>query len=168
MKVRLMMEELNHKKTIVLGCGNPLFGDDGFGPAVIERLEIQGGIPETVALLDVGTGIKDFLFDLLLSPVKPERIFIIDTVCLPGHEPGEVFEVEVSSLEEGNSGGGGFHQFPSLRQLKDWGSLPGVELRLVAVQTGRIPDAVRPGLSATVRKAVERVCDWLMGEIGRT
>jgi coenzyme F420 hydrogenase subunit delta len=163
-----MLGEIARKKTIVLGCGNPLFGDDGFGPAVIERLETQGGVPETVALLDVGTGIKDFLLDLLLSPVKPERIFLIDTVYLPGYEPGEVFEVEVSSLKDGSSGGGVFHQFPSLRQLKEWGSLPGVALRLVAVQAGRIPEAVRPGLSPKVRKAVEKVCDWLMDEIGRT
>lgn len=146
-----------------MGCGNPLFGDDGFGPAVIEELERRGELPETTAVVDVGTGIQDVLFDLLLSPVKPKRIIIVDAVCLPGRKAGELFEL--SGTAWGKGGGGLFHQFPSLPQLLEWGSLAEVEVRFLAVQAGEIPDHVRPGLTPAVREAVKRLCDGLLEAI---
>ncbi len=33
-----MYQALLQKKILVFGCGNPLMGDDGFGPAVIEHI----------------------------------------------------------------------------------------------------------------------------------
>ena len=36
---RRMIEDILKKPILILGCGNILFGDDGFGPAVIEHLE---------------------------------------------------------------------------------------------------------------------------------
>ncbi|MEW6184172.1 MAG: hydrogenase maturation protease [Thermodesulfobacteriota bacterium] len=160
-----MIQEFFEKKTIILGCGNPLFGDDGFGPAVIKQLENEGALPETVAALDIGTGLKDFLFDLVLCPVKPDRIFILDAVCRPGQKAGKMLELNVDSFQRGRPGGGPFHQFPSLQQLREIGSLTGVEIRILAVQAGEIPEAVRPGLSPAVQKAVLPTCEWLRKEI---
>lgn len=34
------------KSVLVLGCGNILFGDDGFGPAVVEHLQFDLGQAE--------------------------------------------------------------------------------------------------------------------------
>jgi len=160
-----MIQEFFEKKTIILGCGNPLFGDDGFGPAVIKQLEKEGPLPESVASLDIGTGLKDFLFDLILCPVKPERIFILDAVCLPGQKAGEILELEVGCFQRGKPGGGPFHQFPSLQQLQEIGGLTGVGIRILVVQAGEIPEAVRPGLSSAVQKAVFSTCEWLRKEI---
>jgi hydrogenase maturation protease len=36
-----MLRPLFEYDCLVLGCGNPLIGDDGFGPAVIQQLHAQ-------------------------------------------------------------------------------------------------------------------------------
>ena len=45
---------------LVLGLGNPLRGDDGIGPRVVEELEARG-LPKGVTALDAGTGGLDIL-----------------------------------------------------------------------------------------------------------
>jgi len=85
------------KRTLVLGCGNWLFGDDGFGPAAIEYLIEHYEIPNDVYAMDVGTGVRKLLFTLSLSPDRPEQIIIVDAVD-KGRAPGEVFELQLEDL----------------------------------------------------------------------
>jgi coenzyme F420 hydrogenase subunit delta len=162
-----MIQEILQKKTVILGCGNLLFGDDGFGPAVIKHLEDHVCLPESVSAIDLGTGIKEFLFDLVLSPIKPKHIFILDAVCQPGHQAGEFFEINPERFQKEKQVGRALHQFPSLQQLQEVGGLTGVAIRILAMQAGEIPDTVQPGLSPKVKEAIPRVCDWLISEIQR-
>ena len=74
--------------TLILGCGNTLFGDDGFGPAVIDYLEKHCRVPEEVAILDVGTGTREILFNMVLSDKRPKTIIIVDAVDV-GRTPGD-------------------------------------------------------------------------------
>lgn len=161
-----MIEDFHKKPILILGCGNILFGDDGFGPAVIEHLEAYASLPETVLAVDLGTGIKEFLFDLIMAPVKPERIFILDAISDSNRKAGELLEIRLERFRDGKGGDRLFHQFPSLNQLQQLGSLTGVDIRILAVQTKEVPDSVRPGLSPKVQEAVPRACDWLIKEIG--
>ena len=68
------------KDVIILGCGNILFGDDGFGPEVIKYLEENYDIPENICAFDTGTGVREILFDIVLAEKKPQKIIIIDAV----------------------------------------------------------------------------------------
>ncbi|NIM48234.1 MAG: hydrogenase maturation protease, partial [Gemmatimonadales bacterium] len=43
------------KRVVVLGCGNVLFGDDGFGPAVAQHCQEHYRIPADICVLDAGT-----------------------------------------------------------------------------------------------------------------
>ncbi|PKG32078.1 coenzyme F420-reducing hydrogenase, FrhD protein [Methanoregula sp.] len=70
--------ELIFPKTIIAGCGNPLFADDGFGPAVVRELQ-QLVLPKTVVVLDAGTSANYFLFPLLDTEVT-EAIILIDSI----------------------------------------------------------------------------------------
>ena len=54
------------KKNVVFGCGNILFGDDGFGPAVIEHYLANYPVPDDTFLLNIGTSIRNILFDISL------------------------------------------------------------------------------------------------------
>ena len=161
-----MSQDILKIPILILGCGNMLFGDDGFGPAVIEHLEAHHSVPETVLARDMGTSIKDFLFDLIISPVKPKRIFILDTICQSHQKAGELFEINLDQLPEGKTSDRPFHQFPSINQLHELGSLTGVDIRILVVQAKEIPDLVRPGLSSEVKEAIPKACDWLIKEIG--
>ncbi len=160
-----MIQDFLKKPILILGCGNILFGDDGFGPAVIEHLETHHSLPENVLAIDIGTGIKEFLFDLIMAPVKPERIFILDAISQSERKAGELFEIRLERFRDGKGGDRLFHQFPSLDQLQQLGGLTGVDIRILAVQTKEIPDSVRPGLSPEVQEAVPRAGEWLIKEI---
>lgn len=43
------------KKINVVGLGNLLFGDEGFGVEAVRALEAPGGFPESVSFIDGGT-----------------------------------------------------------------------------------------------------------------
>ena len=52
--------EMFNKRVLIFGCGNVLFGDDGFGPQVVEYLTQHYKLPSDVYALDVGTSIRIF------------------------------------------------------------------------------------------------------------
>jgi coenzyme F420 hydrogenase subunit delta len=161
-----MIQDILRNPILILGCGNILFGDDGFGPAVIEHLEAHVSLPEKVLAVDLGTGIKDFLFDLILAPVKPKHIYILDAISQPDRKAGELFEINLNQLPDGKMSGKPSHQFPSIKQLHELESLTGVDIRILVVQAKEVPETVRPGISPEVKEAIPRACDWLIKEIG--
>ena len=72
-----MADDMFDKDILIFGCGNTLLGDDGFGPAVIEYLENNYRLPASVMALDVGTGIRGILFDLMLVESKPRKLIVM-------------------------------------------------------------------------------------------
>ncbi len=160
-----MIHEIHSHPVLVFGCGNTLFGDDGFGPAVIEKLLQECTIPEHVYVVDVGTSISDLLFDLSLSPEKPRLICIVDAVNLQGREAGEIFELSPAELPRIKRPDFSMHQFPSINLLQELQQGAGVRVRILAVQVAQIPEEVRPGLSDQVMAALPRACAWIEREI---
>lgn len=154
-----MLSEIYQKKCLVFGCGNPLIGDDGFGPEVIRHLEALGDLPDTAACLDVGTSIRDILFDFLLSEVKPELMIIIDAMEVPGAVPGEIFEIDVADISPAKICDFSLHQFPTTNMLRELQEQTDIDVRVFVVQTTGLPSMVRPGLSPQVAAAVPGMCD---------
>ena len=149
-------------ETLVLGCGNILFGDDGFGPAVAERLGSRPDLPASMVVLDAGTGVRQLLFNLVLSPVRPQRIIVVDAVDM-GREPGEVWTLQASELPGVKCDDFSMHQLPTSNLLRELAELAGVEVRCVVVQVAEVPAEVRPGLSEPLRQAVEMAVQWILG-----
>lgn len=148
-------------ETLVLGCGNRLFGDDGFGPAVARRLCEAPELPSSVCVLDVGTGVRGVLFDVLLGPVRPRRVVVIDAVDL-GREPGETWSIEASELPEVKLDDFSMHQLPTSNLLRELSELGGVEVTCVVGQVSSIPPEVRPGLSAAMQRGVDRAVAMIL------
>jgi len=148
---------------LVLGCGNILFGDDGFGPAVADYLSDRGSLPGDVCVLNLGTSVRPILFDLVLSEVRPQKIVIVDAVDA-SREPGELFDLEIDSLPEVKIDDFSMHQLPTSNLLRELRDLCGVEVRILVCQIGDIPGEVAPGLSIPVEQAVARAADLLARE----
>ena len=72
-------------KTGILGVGNLLLGDEGFGVHVVNRLQEDYRFPTEVELLDGGTA------GIMLSPFIEDKdvLFVIDVVSLDA-EPGSI------------------------------------------------------------------------------
>jgi len=142
-------------EVLVLGCGNELFGDDGFGPAVARRLREEPDLPRDVCVLDAGLAVRKVLFDVLLGPQRPRRIVVVDAVDL-GRRPGEVWRMNASDLPEVKLDDFSMHQLPTSNLLRELSELAGVEVTCVAGQVSSFPQEVRPGLSGPMRSAVDR------------
>jgi len=148
------------KNLLILGVGNPLFGDDGFGPAVVEELESRGRVPSFAAVLDVGTGVREILFDLILSPERPKEVIIIDALDC-GREPGEIFKVKVDEVPKLKSHDFSLHIAPSLNLLQELRDSAKVKVTILAAQPEPIPDIVTAGLSEPIQKAVQEAADYI-------
>jgi hydrogenase maturation protease len=86
-------------KTIILGLGNPLFGDDAVGLMVaravkarITRTDIEA-VEASVAGLDVIDIIADY-----------EKAIIIDAVQTTRNKPGTIHRLDLNQLSETNAG----------------------------------------------------------------
>ena len=85
-------------RVLILGVGNVLFGDDGFGPAVSDSLLDDYAIPDDIYVMDVGTGVRKLLFTLVLGDTHPNEILIVDAVDW-GQRIGEVKVIHAGRLE---------------------------------------------------------------------
>jgi len=152
------------KPYLVFGCGNTLFGNDGFGPEVVDYLTANYELPDSVLVVDAGTGIKDFVFDLLLVEQKPELVIVIDAVTMEGRKQGEVFEINLSAVPREKLSDFSLHQAPSsnlLSQLQE----RGIEVKIIAMQTKSIPNEVSPGLCPMAKKAIKVAAEKIIGEL---
>jgi len=151
------------KPTVVLGLGNILFGDDGFGCAVVDYLESHYPVPEAVCLLDAGTGVRKLLFTLCLSSARPQRLLIVDAIDA-GRTPGEIFEIDPAEIPPVKLDDFSLHQLPTSNLLRELQESCGVEVRVLACQTGPLPEEICQGLSKASSDAVPRAAEWLVRE----
>lgn len=151
------------KEILIAGCGNKLFGDDGFGPDVIDYLTAHYSVPENVCVLDAGTGIRKILFTLSLSEIRPKVIVVVDAVD-KGRKPGEIFEITLDEIPEEKIDDFSIHHVPSSNLLKELQDLCSVRVRVMACQIETIPETIQSGLSEPVKKAVSLMAQKLADE----
>jgi hydrogenase maturation protease len=134
-------------RILVAGVGNVLRGDDGFGPAVVARLE---DLPPGVEVIETGIGGVALLQELLTGW---DGFVLVDAVDR-GAPPGTLFEllpevgeaVHVADVHLANPD-------RVLSMAKTMGVLP-ERVRIVGCQPAQV-DELGQGLSAVVDAAVE-------------
>lgn len=148
-------------EVLILGCGNVLFGDDGFGPEVVRYLNENYSLPEGCIAIDAGLSVRGILFDILLSDKKPKGIIVVDAVDV-GRNPGEVFEIDLTEIPQVKIDDFSMHQAPTsnlLKEIRDYGN---VDVRVIAIQVEEIPDEVKPGLSEKLKGKFPEVCEEIL------
>lgn len=151
------LPEFCKKETVILGCGNQLFGDDGFGPAVAERLLQNFKIPDHVYVGDAGTGVRKLLFTLCIGSQKPRQLVLIDAVD-KARTPGEIFEITLDEVPLEKMDDFSLHQVPSSNLAKTL-QAAGVDVHVKVCQVESIPDCIQPGLTVPMQAAVVRMCE---------
>lgn len=142
-----------HSRVLILGVGNMLFGDDGFGPEVVDHLTCHYRLPDDVCALDVGTGARKILFTVTLSETRPKEIVIVDAVDW-GNSNGKILEIPVESLPVTKVDDFSLHQVPTSNMLRELQDQCGVKVTVIACDVGLIPQMIEPGLSAKTGEAV--------------
>jgi len=149
------------KRVLILGVGNILFGDDGFGPVAVDYLLKNCKVPDDVYVMDVGIGAGDVLFTVALSQGKPEKIIVLDAVDVK-RKPGEIFELSIDDLPANKITDFSLHLFPATNLLKELRDQMSVDVVILACQAERIPDAVSPGLSNSVKQVLPKAVEMAL------
>lgn len=141
-------------RTVVIGLGNPLMGDDGTGLAALERLQRNYDVPDDVLLVDGGT------WGMNLLPIieTAGRVLMLDAITFGG-APGELVVLDR-------------HQLPKAFALKfSPHQLDMREVLAAAELRGKLPDdtiavGVQPGrveMGTSLSPEVEQALDQLVG-----
>jgi len=160
---------------LVLGCGNPLMGDDGFGPAVAERLlneltadggrrTADGGdgspsavrspqsAERSICVINAGTGSRGIIFNLVTGPARPRSIIIVDALESK-KRPGELFWVDIEDLSLEKAEDFSLHMTPASNMLLELKRM-GVEIRVLACEPLNLPEVMTEGFTPAVAEAV--------------
>ncbi|WP_396225088.1 hydrogenase maturation protease [Gemmatimonas sp.] len=81
-------------RTLIIGCGNILRGDDAVGPVFIRHLW-ERGVPAGVRCADGGTGGMDVAFQMRGVP----HVILVDA-CSSGSQPGALFKLPGTEVEQ--------------------------------------------------------------------
>lgn len=149
------------KRISVVGVGNLLMRDDGFGVHVIRYLEEQG-VPEGVELIDGGT----HSYDLLDIFAEADVIIAVDSIQA-GTEPGTLYRAPLDEM--------GFETNDRAASLHDLNFVEAVQmLRLMGHDPQFIVFGIQPKemyldleLSPEVAAKVPRVAELIQEEIQR-
>jgi coenzyme F420 hydrogenase subunit delta len=155
------MTDICRKDILVLGCGNVLFGDDGFGPSVARYFQQNFEIPSNVCVIDAGLTVRKILFDIILSDERPRKIIIVDAVDI-GRAPGEVFDLDIDEIPEKKIDDFSMHQLPTSNLLRELRNICGVNVKIISAQIQQIPDEVSPGLSTVLRDSIPAACKRIL------
>ncbi len=146
-----------HARLWILGVGNTLFGNDGFGPAVSEALLEKYVVPEDTYIADAGLGVPKLLATLFYSDAATQEVLIVDAVDW-GQGFGHILEIPAKELPDIPVQDFSIHQAPTSKLLRAVQDQKGVKVTAMVCDVGYIPAVVEPGLSPAIRSAVDIAC----------
>ncbi|NMC61311.1 MAG: hydrogenase maturation protease [Candidatus Methanofastidiosa archaeon] len=151
------------KENLILGCGNPLFGDDGFGPEFVNRLKDMGieNKFNNLSIIDCGSGISPFLNLINASKHSIKNLYIVDCGDFKG-KLGEViiFDGKNISLQDFVNSS---HNMNISNEIKNFSS----KVKIILVQGKVDTNVMSLEMNKEVKEAfvkVENILFKLLGE----
>ena len=153
------MELESPKDIVVLGVGNTIHCDDGFGVHALSRLEDHPRLPAGVTLIDGGTRGLELLADVY----DCSRLMLLDAVDI-GEQPGTMRRLAGDELR-GLSSGSNVHQLGVADLLNTLPLVSDIEREIVLL--GVQPEStdwgteLTPTVEAAIGPLVEQAVDQL-------
>jgi hydrogenase maturation protease len=147
-------------RTLVIGLGNPLMGDDGAGIAALERLQEGWELPPEVELVDGGT----WGMNLLPLIESTRRLILLDAIDT-GSPPGTLTVLDRAELPRYFALKLSPHQI-DLREVLALADLRGAlpdDLVALGLQPHRI--AMEAELSPTVAAGIPKLVDLVLDRL---
>jgi hydrogenase maturation protease len=148
-------------RTLVLGMGNPILSDDGFGLVVVERLKEQP-LPDGVSVTaSEVAGLR--LLELMRGY---DKVVIVDALCSGSRSPGQITRFSGDDFRGG-------HRYSSahsigIRTVLELGARLGyqmpAEVVAYAVEAADV-ETFGETLSPDVAAAVDEVIELVRGEL---
>lgn len=148
-------------KTLVVGLGNPILGDDGVGWRVAQAVQAQIAQAEVDCLAVGGLSLMERL-------IGYERAIIIDAIQTENGRCGNVYCLPLAALPDRSAGHTTAVHDTSLQTAMKLGRTMGAalpdEVTIVAVEAEQVYDfseELTPAVAAAVPKATQIVLDLL-------
>ncbi|OED30632.1 coenzyme F420-reducing hydrogenase, FrhD protein [Methanosphaera sp. WGK6] len=143
----------NHENLIV-GCGNILFGDDGFGPEVIKYMKENNiKLNGDTCLIDGGTSAPHYIFTLPQD--KWKNIIIIDIASM-NEKPGTIDILELNQIKEEER----YMDVHGISATYPLHSLKGkVNIKIIACQPENVPSDMKIGLSEVLLENIPKTVE---------
>lgn len=145
---------------MVLGVGNILYSDDGFGIKVVEQLEKNYVFPDHVTIVDGGVlGIN------LLGVIShAQKLIVVDTI-LNKSNPGDLHRIEGNEIPNRILGKNSMHQVDLLEALtlcRLMGNVP--DTVILGVEPENI-ETLNPQLTPLIAAQVEPMVQLVLQEL---
>ena len=150
-------------RALVLGIGNVLWADEGFGVRAVETLHERFALPDSVSLMDGGTqGLV-----LLADVTDRSHVLVFDAIDF-GDAPGTLRVLRDRAVPAWAGAKMSLHQqsFMELLAIADLQGRFPPHLALIGVQPERLTDfggSLSPCVAARLAEAVECAVDVLRG-----
>jgi heterodisulfide reductase subunit A len=131
----------------------------GYSTTIFEALPVAGGM--------LAVGIPSFRLPRPLLNAELDRMRAIGIEILldtPVGRRGEIFPIDPAEIPAVKLDDFSLHQLPISNLLRELQETCGVEVRVLACQTGPLPEQISQGLSKAVSDAVPRAAEWLVRE----
>ena len=145
---------------VIVGCGNPLFTDDGFGKSVFEEMQ-KLTLPDNVKIIDAGLGGPHFIFTLL-DPEVTKKLVIVDIADF-GAKPGSITKLRVEDLPPGSyRDAHSWDLAEPLLRIKDR-----IDVTIIGCQPARVTaPEFEEGLSEEIQNAIPKTIQVILEMIG--
>lgn len=156
-------------KTLIIGLGNPILGDDGVGWVVVRQVEARLEKRDEVEFDYLSLG----GLSLMERLTGYERVILVDAIYTGAKPVGSVSQFPLSALPDLTAGHSASAHDTSLRNALNVGRSMGVPLpeddhiHVVAVEAKSVHDfseRLSPEVEAAVTPAVESVLQLLQSD----
>ena len=155
-------------KTLVVGLGNPILGDDGVGWRIAQELQNAGSLPSDVDVVCLAVG----GISLMESLEGYKRAILIDVIVTHQAPIGTISRYKLEDIEDMSSGHLSSAHDTSLQNALRMGRDLGIqlpdEITVVAIESQKVyefSEDLSPAVSAAIPDAV-RIIKVLLSESG--
>jgi len=147
---------------MVLGIGNTLFSDEGFGVQVVEKMMRRYKFSDNVMFVDGGVlGIN-----LLGVISQPKHLIVVDAVRNKGN-PGDLYRLEGEAIPARIRAKNSLHQIDFLEALTLCQALDKVPQTVIIGVEPKDIETQSLDLTPPVRAKVDPVVDMVLAELDR-
>ena len=153
---------MKSRHVMILGVGNILFCDDGFGIRVLQKLEECYSFPEDVSLVDGGV----LGLNLLGVISEADQLIVIDAIRNRG-EPGDMYRLEGDAIPERVRAKNSLHQVDLLETLTLYQALDHVPDTVILGVEPEDIDTLSIQLTSVAEAMVDPMVEMVLAELDR-
>jgi hydrogenase maturation protease len=158
----VLFDKVFTPEIIVLGIGSILYGDEGFGVRVVEKMKRLYEFPENVLLVDGGTlGIN-----LLGVISEPDHLIVVDAIRNKGN-PGDLYRLEGDAIPKRIRAKNSLHQVDFLEALSLCQALDKVPQTIIIGVEPKDIETQSLHLTSAIQIKVDPVIDMVLKELDR-